>query len=205
MPDTATTAELKSDPTVLKQFDRETPLSEQIQDLYHILDDNNFCLLNTKRSGTGPVGRLMGLARRHGPDLLFLANKYSKKIEDIGQESTVQCCFHDSKSQNWASVTGIATVHLNDGSDSRVQELYTPTLKAWFGDLGDSIHDGSKSDPRIVLIEVKASYIVYWKSEVGKIGFAKEVGGAVMKGQVANTGSLREMGKGDVEKMRTDG
>jgi len=34
-------------------------------------------------------------------------------------------------------------------------------VKAWFGDLGDGIHDGSGNDPRMALIEVKSNYITY--------------------------------------------
>ena len=203
MPENLQQSELGSDPSVLKQWDRETPMPKQIEELYKIIDGQKFCMLNTYRPGTGPVGRSMGVAKRAGPDLLFLANKNSQKFEDIKSSSgEVQVSFQDLKTQNWVSVTGKANVYGND--DPRVKELYGPFLAAWFGDLGDGKHDGTKDDPRISLIEVKASYIAHWKTEVGTLGFMKEVAGSAMTGKVAQTGLLRELKEKDIEQARKD-
>jgi len=57
----------------------------------------------------------------------------------------------DSSTQNWVSITGEATTISN--SDPRVKELYSPAIKAWFGDLGDGVHNGTYEDPRMTLIE----------------------------------------------------
>ena len=75
-------------------------------------------------------------------------------------------------------------------------------MAAWFGDLGDGVHNGSADDPRMALIEVKAKYISYWKSTVGTLGFLKEVGQAVITGQVADNGVQRQFGEEDIEAMR---
>ena len=45
--------------------------------------------------------------------------------------------------------------------------------------------------------------ISYWKHEAGPAGFAKEVGGAVMTGGVANTGALRQMQEHEIQQART--
>lgn len=75
-------------------------------------------------------------------------------------------------------------------------------ISAWMGDLGDGTHTGGPEDPRMALIELKTEYVSWWKSTVGTLGFAKEVGMAVVKGEVAMNGVQREF-KGDVvEKMR---
>ena len=73
---------------------------------------------------------------------------------------------------------------------------------AWFGDLGDGKHDGGPEDPRMSLIEIKANYVSYWKSTVGSLGFAKEVGQASLTGQVAQTGLMRQLVAEDLESMR---
>lgn len=44
--------------------------------------------------------------------------------------------------------------------------------------------------------------ISYWKAEVGLLGLAKEVIGAVATGGVAVTGKLREMKKDEIEQAR---
>ncbi len=86
--------------------------------------------------------------------------------------------------------------------DPRIKELYSKGLSAWFGDLGDGVHNGTAEDPRMTLIEVQAKYICYWKSTVSSLGFVKEVAQATIMGQVADTGVLREFKQDDVEAMR---
>jgi hypothetical protein len=49
-------------------------------DFYAIADKLNVCLLGTLRDGTGPVHRAMGVAKRSGPDLLFLGNAHAQKV-----------------------------------------------------------------------------------------------------------------------------
>lgn len=48
----------------------------------------------------------------------------------------------------------------------------------------------------------RSTDISYWKHQVGKLGFAKEIAGAIMTGGVANTGALREMKTADIEAAR---
>jgi general stress protein 26 len=151
----------------------------------------------------GPVGRSMGIAKRNGPDFLFIANAHSQKFSDLSDNKEVQITFQDSKTQDWISVSGKATTTSND--DPRIKDLWSNGVKAWFGDLGDGKHDGSASDPRMALIEVKSNYVTYWLHEVGTLGFMKEVGVAALTGKVANTGVLRELKAQDLEKARTMG
>lgn len=129
MPENLQESEVGSDPSVLKRWDRDTPMDQQIKELYQMIDGQTFCMLDIYRPGTGPVGRSMGVAKRDGPDLLFLANKNSQKVEDIKSSGgEVQVSFQDLKTQDWVSVTGKASVHGNE--DPSVQELYGPFLAA---------------------------------------------------------------------------
>lgn len=142
----------------------------------------------------------MAIAKRDGPDFLFLANGHSKKFSDLKDKSEVQITFQDSKNQDWASVSGTAVTKSN--SDPRIKDLWSQGVKAWFGDLGDGKHDGSADDPRMTLIEVKAKYISYWLHQVGALGFMKEVGVAAVTGKVADTGVLRELKENEIEEAR---
>ena len=45
--------------------------------------------------------------------------------------------------------------------------------------------------------------ISYWKAEVGKLGFLKEVKGAQYTGAVAVTGSLRQMKEDEIKQARS--
>lgn len=201
MPEHPSTSEInsKTDPSVTKQYDNETPKDQQFKELYEIIDSDKITLLNTYRKGTGPVGRSMAIAKRQGPDILYLANKNSRKFDDLAVNDEVQITIQD-KNQNWVSISGTATK--TDNNDPRIKDLYTSTISAWFGDLKDGVHDGTWKDPRMSLIEVKSKYIVYWKKEVSSLGFLKEVGQAAMTGAVAQTGVHREFSEAEIAKER---
>lgn len=191
----------KTDPSVSKQYDRTTPMHEQFNEFYTDVAGIKSCLLTTQRPNYGLVSRSMIVAKRVGPDFLFLANAHSRKFEDIEKSKNVQVTFQNATgNQNWGSVSGTATVASNN--DPRIGELWNKGTKAWFGDLGDGVHTGGAEDPRMALIEVKADYITYWKSTVGALGFMKETTIAPITGEVAQTGVTREMGKEDIEKAR---
>ena len=190
-----------NDPSVTKQYDYDTPKSEQFSDLYKIIDSRKTGLLTTIRSSIGPIARSMALAKRAGPDLLFLANINSQKFKDLEQDKTAQVTFQDS-GENWVSVTGTVTTASND--DPKIKEIYSKGVNAWFGDLGDGVHTGGPEDPRMAMIEVKAKYIAYWKSTRTTIGFVKEVTQASMTGQVADTGVNRELTEEDIEVARKE-
>jgi len=203
MPETLTQNDInsKTDPSVAKQYDNETPKDQQIQEFFKLVDSKKVCMLNTYRNGVGPVGRSMAIAKRTGPDFLFLGNAHSKKFSDLENNKEVQISIQDVKTQDWITVTGTATTTSN--SDPRIKDIWSQGTRAWFGDLGDGKHTGGPEDPRMSLIEIKSSYISYYVTDVGMLGLAKEVIGAAVTGGVANTGKLRELHKEDIEKARS--
>lgn len=190
----------KTDPSVSKQYDNDTPKDQQVQDFYKTVDSLKTSLLTTIRSGIGPVARSMAVAKRIGPDFLFIANTHSRKFEDMENSQEALVTFQNSSTQDWVSITGTITVASND--DPRIKELYSPMLSAWFGDLGDGVHTGKAEDPRMALIEVKSKYISYWNSKVTSLGMLKEVGLATLTGKVADTGVQRELFEKDIEAAR---
>jgi len=96
----------------------------------------------------------MAVAKRTGPDFLFLANAHSQKFNDIETNKVCNVYFHNSGNQDWISITGEAVTSSND--DSRIKEVHSKGAAAWFGDLGDGVHTGGPEDPRMKLIEVQA-------------------------------------------------
>ncbi|ETN42406.1 uncharacterized protein HMPREF1541_01560 [Cyphellophora europaea CBS 101466] len=203
MPEQLKHSEINSqtDPSVAKQWDNDVSPEKKFEDFYGIVDKLKIGLLGTLRDGTGPVHRSMAVAKRSGPDFLFLANAHSAKFDDIEKNpGAVTVTFQNSSTQDWVSVTGKAVTSSNE--DPRIKEIWTKGTSAWFGDLGDGVHTGKPEDPRMKLIEIQSKYISYWKAEVGALGFGKEVIGAVITGGVANTGVLRQMKEDEIEQAR---
>ncbi|KAL8892610.1 MAG: hypothetical protein Q9215_000489 [Flavoplaca cf. flavocitrina] len=193
----------KIDPSVSKQWDEDTPKDEQFKDLYKIVDGLKGGLLTTIRPGIGPTSRAMAVAKRVGPDFLFLANKHSEKFDDLKNDKTAQLTFQNSSDMSWVSISGEVTKTSHD--DPRIPQIYSKGVNAWFGDLGDGVHTGMPDDPRMTLIELKANYITYWKSTSTFPGFIKEVAQASMTGQVADTGINRRLTSKDIEAARYSG
>ena len=55
MPDTLHASEVnaKTDPSVAKQYDNETPKDQQIKQFFDMADGLKICMLNTYRNGVG--------------------------------------------------------------------------------------------------------------------------------------------------------
>lgn len=55
MPETLHQSEIdsKTDPSVAKQYDNETPKDKQIQEFFDLVDSKKVCMLNTYRDGVG--------------------------------------------------------------------------------------------------------------------------------------------------------
>ncbi|KAF1987628.1 hypothetical protein K402DRAFT_403326 [Aulographum hederae CBS 113979] len=202
MPEQVQPQDAHIDPSVAKQWDTETPFSQQWSDLYRIVDGLKCGLLGTHRPNVGHVFRSMAIAKRNGPDFLFLANANSQKFKDIDSSKDITITFQNSSTMDWVSISGTATTASHD--DPRIKDVWSRGASAWFGNLGDGKHDGSADDPRMALIEVKSKYIAYWKAEVGTLGLIKEVAGAAMTGKVANTGAMRQFEEKDIQAERKE-
>jgi general stress protein 26 len=103
-------------------------------------------------------------------------------------------------SGEWASIAGEATVETDR---ELVKKHYTPTLKAWVGDLGDGKHDGSENDPRIGIIRVKtetATYALAAKNILGRVG---DIVQGALTGAPAQPNNLREITESDVSQWRS--
>lgn len=98
--------------------------------------------------------------------------------------------FLNTVSGDWASISGTASV-ISD--PAVVQKYYTPTLKAWLGDMGDGVHDGGPTDPRIGVIKLEANMVTHVASRRGILGRAVDTVKGAVKGDVPQINSIREL------------
>ncbi|KAF7724571.1 hypothetical protein EC973_000879 [Apophysomyces ossiformis] len=141
----------------------------RIEDLYKLIEGIKVCMMTTRCADTGRlVSRAMcpRTPTHTAPaDLWFFANNTTHKFEELQKDANVNLAFYKPSSGEWVSVSGEAEIVSNR---SKIRELYSDDIKAWFQDLGDGTHNGGPDDPRISLIFVKAITVHY--SVRGPIG-----------------------------------
>ena len=86
-----------------------------------------------------------------------------------------------------------------------VKKYYSPSLKAWLGDLGDGTHDGSENDPRIGVIKVEAKTATYAISRGNAISRGIEMVQGVITGNAAQVNKLREISESEISSWRSKG
>eukprot|EP01117_Protostelium_nocturnum_P020662 TRINITY_DN9407_c0_g1_i3.p1 TRINITY_DN9407_c0_g1~~TRINITY_DN9407_c0_g1_i3.p1 ORF type:complete len:253 (+),score=52.86 TRINITY_DN9407_c0_g1_i3:53-811(+) len=187
-----------ADPYKEKARETEASKDKQVQELYGIVDALKTSMLTTRRSDGTLTSRAMNPVRRSGPDFTYFTNIHGDKIPEIENDSHVNVAYVDPSSTNWVSISGTARISQDR---EKIKQLYNPSIKAWFGDLGDGVNDGSENDPRIALIEVKTKTVNYWYS-VGKLGTLANVLVSTVTGEAASPGSLRELNEADIERAR---
>lgn len=83
-------------------------------------------------------------------------------------------------------------------SHCSIKDLWNPTIKAWFGDLGDGKHTGDIEDPRVGVIRVVPDEIRLWVKRESSIRQAFEVAKGAVTGETASPGDLLIISASDV-------
>ncbi|KAJ2967398.1 hypothetical protein NUW58_g10464 [Xylaria curta] len=146
-------------------------------------------------------GRLVSRCMAVAPsvDYLFFTNTESHKTDELKGDPHVNIAFLDTYGQ-WASISGTASIETDR---SLIEKHYSPTLKAWMGDLGDDKHNGSQNDPRIGIIRVKMATATYAITDRAVLGRVAEVAKGVVTGEQANVNAIREITESEVRARRS--
>ncbi|KAG7099938.1 hypothetical protein E1B28_001731 [Marasmius oreades] len=190
-----------SDPYTSKNTDDATT-DQKIKGLEKFVTSCKYGMMTTHDTSSSKlVSRCMAIAATEngGVDLLFFTNTESHKTDELQKNNAINIAFINSSGE-WASVSGDAEV-LTDRS--LVKKHYTPTLKAWVGDLQDGKHDGSENDPRIGVIRVKTQTVTYAVSNKTFIGAAVEIAKGAVTGDTANVNKLREISEDEIQTWRS--
>ncbi|KAI9298214.1 hypothetical protein K502DRAFT_311960 [Neoconidiobolus thromboides FSU 785] len=180
-------------------LDTKTEFKEQLDGFYELIDKQKCVMLTTKNPDGSLISRPMHISSRvNGVDFYLFANKESQKVEDIQNYPEVNLSFYRDSDYSWVSVSGKASLVTDE---SKIKELYSPMLKAWFEDLGDGIHTGGPEDPRVILLQIETKDIIY---QVQKNVISRT--GQMLKGMVtgdkADMGSIRLIGGEQLEAAR---
>ena len=133
-------------------------MKPELDKFYRLIDEIEIAMLTTRRPDGHLESRAMANQKRAaGADLWFVTGEGSDKLRDIAHDPHVNLAYYKAGSYEWVSASGIATLSRDR---AKIQELYEPDWKAWFGQEGDPRH-GTADDPRMVLIGVRVHAAVF--------------------------------------------
>lgn len=99
-------------------------------------------------------------------DLWFFTGANSPKVDYLEKDPRVNVSFCNPEDQNYVSVSGTAKLVRDQ---KKIDELWNPTLKAWFPD--------GKDDPNVALLKITVTGAEYWDAPSSVIahiaGFVK--------------------------------
>lgn len=166
------------------------PTSTQIDQLYELIADINTAMLTTRRTNGQLVSRPMSTQKRAMiADLWFVTDIESHKVDEVEQEPEVNLGYFNGESYEWVSVSGTARVSTDR---ALIRSLYQKDWKAWFGEI-DEVRDGGPDDPRLALILVDASTVVYLKQDKPRPVVLFEVLKGMVTGDKVEAGEVRRV------------
>ncbi|KAI0843614.1 pyridoxamine 5'-phosphate oxidase [Hypoxylon sp. FL0890] len=195
------TGDKPSGPYYNKNIDTDATLKEKVETLNKFVSSCKFGMMTTRDPSSGKlVSRCMAVAGTEGGgiDLAFATNTESHKTDELKADKHTNISFYDNSGQ-WASFAG--EVNILTDRDA-VKKYYSSTLKAWLGDLGDGVHDGSENDPRIGVLKVKTSSVTYAVTDKSVVSRVAEVAKGTITGEVAGVNKLREISEDEVRQWR---
>ncbi|KAL7933627.1 hypothetical protein V8C35DRAFT_303444 [Trichoderma chlorosporum] len=198
----STASDKPADPYTATNKD-EVDLNTKVTDLVDFITKCKFGMMTTidaSSTQNNLVSRCMAVADTEsgGIDLLFHTNTESGKTHDLSSDPHVNVAFINSSGE-WASLAGQASL-VRDRE--LIKKTYSSGLRAWLGDLGDGVHDGSENDPRIGIIRVKTTTVTYSLQAGNFISRAAEVAQGVLTGKPAQVNKLREISAEEVGNWR---
>jgi len=198
----ANTGDAPADPYKAANRDDDVSLETKIGDLVDFMTKCKFGMMTTRSASSGTLAsRCMALAATEtgGVDLLFYTNTESHKTDELASDPHINISFLNA-SGDWASVAGKAQIAADDRD--LVKKHYNSSLRAWIGDLGDGVHDGSENDPRIAIIRVVTDTATYSITSTGLLSRAAKVARGAVTGKSAQVNRLREVSREDIERWR---
>lgn len=169
---------LKPDTEEIMQGKREESI-EKLQDLIEGID---FCMLTTMDGGHLRSRPMSTQQFEFDGDLWFFTSDNTHKIDEIENDNRVNVSYSKPDDNVYVSVSGRAKV-VKDRT--KIEELWSPILKAWFPDGLD--------DPNLCLLKIPVEQAEYWDSPSSKIvqlyGFVK----ALATGQSADGGENKKI------------
>ncbi len=178
-----------ADPTTEKNTNDDVSVATKLAELHALIDGIEIAMLTTRDADGRLIARPMATQSFDGPaDLWFMTSSETHKVEEIDGDAEVNVSFMNG-AKEWISISGTARL---DADRERIHELYKPDWKAWFDDRGGD-ENGGPDDPRIVLIDVTAYHVTYFKHDRPRPLVLLEIARAAVSRSTPNVGTIRHI------------
>jgi general stress protein 26 len=177
----------------------DIPATKKLDEFYKLVEGIEIAMLTTRRPDGRLVSRPMATQKREpGVDLWFVTDIESGKIDELVGDPNVSLSYYHVKNWEWVSVSGTATVTTDR---EMIRQLYKPDWKAWFGDEGGE-RDGGPDDPRLALLLVDATSVVYGKRNKPKPLALFEVVKGIVTGSEPDVADVRRITGSEMDRPR---
>jgi len=165
--------------TTEKKFQDE----EAIQKFKQLVKDVNVCMFTTINDNFEIFSRPMVTTEVDDQgNAWFFTNEFSEKVHEISRDNSVTLIYSNPKSNTYVNVQGTCTVVVDR---SRINELWTPMLKAWFPEGPD--------DPKLCLLKVVTDNAYYWNHSSSKMSVFFSMLKAIAKKEKIDSGEIGKL------------
>jgi general stress protein 26 len=141
------------------------------------LGKDQICLLCTMDGGE-IISRPMGTSGIDDDGTIwFFSPKDSDKNRQIKKDHAVYVMYMNAAKNHYLTLNGVANIVLDK---SKVDELWSPMMKAWF--------EEGKDDPNISLLKVTPTDGHYWDTKNGKLVSMLKIAAAAVTGKQMDGG-----------------
>jgi len=155
---------------------------ESIEKIHELIEGIDFCMLTTIDGGHFRSRPMSTQEFEFNGDLWFFTSDNTHKIEEIAKDNRVNVAYSKPDDNLYLSVSGRAEV-VKDRA--KIEELWSPVLKAWFPEGLD--------DPHLCLLKIPVEVAEYWDAPSSKIVQLFGMVKAVATGQEADYGENKKV------------
>jgi general stress protein 26 len=132
---------------------------EAVNKFKQLVKDVNVCMFTTISDNLDLFSRPMVTTDVDDEgNAWFFTNEFSEKVHEISRDNNVYLIYSNPNKNTYVYVKGVCTVVVDR---SRIDKLWTPTLKAWFPEGPD--------DPKLCLLKVITDEAYYWNHSSSKM------------------------------------
>ena len=155
---------------------------EAIEKIKELTEGIDFCMLTTNDGGVLRSRPMSTQQTDFDGDLWFFTSEDTHKVDEIEKDNRVAVAYSNAAKNTFVSISGKGSISKDR---AKMEELWSPVLKAWFPEGLDS--------PKLCLLKVESEQAEYWEGSsstlVQLFGMVK----AIATGQEADYGENKKL------------